>query len=222
MDHFAEIRSLLNRTEWDMDLLIALKRACEKVRSAEPILWMTQISPYVASFTHKWDTIMALSTSNFQQIQDWYTLFPCAWFEFTVFSSITVLKPQRVHTRIRSLGIRTKIGPKGFLHHFPNLTHFGQVGGQFNTNIKIGSKLATKEDLPQLTHLRLRHVNLFAQDLHNLHDIGFLDSLTHLNLSGNVHLASLPPLPKTLTHLTILRTDIPADTIFPDSLTVYR
>lgn len=194
MDHFAEIRSLLQSSPWDQNTHNALFEHTRALQEQEPILWMSQVAPYIASFQDKWDKYPYIARTAADALLV-VSLLPCI--------TLTYM-PQRFHLtleklpkpRITSLDYTYSLRPPNW-RNVNTFTHC--------TYLKLGERalppIIEVTPLEHITHLDLSGCNLDSDMLLALVSTGLFTNIKHLNLSNN-------PLPDDLPHISTINTTI--------------
>lgn len=193
---FGSIRSLLQRTSWDQKTIKMLHSKCSILAEENPRLWVTQVSPYVASFESKWDAmdIHARTKNDLRKMQ---ALFPYAWFSYRPYTTqypVRFLNTEPLFKRVRILNLRSSTDHVytrnlEFVKHFPNLK---QLGMNLTRHFSRASVKLNPSDVPTLEVLSLPNARLKDSDLEELTRLGFFRELRYLNLSGNESLTSIP------------------------------
>lgn len=216
-DKFAEIRSLLNTTEWDGQLFDGLKQVCISARRENPIKWMTQTIPYIASFQEKWDK-NPIYVYGQDGLEEWLSITPCAWFKL---SSKDITKDHPGYVRVISLEQQSLMFSHSspsleFLKFFPNMQKLTCTNLSFHTEFKLRLGDLKPEDIPPIVHLDLSGNHLRDSDYMPMHDIGLLKHVTSLKICYNTDITKVPfgILPK-LVDIDVSETSVPDDFPIP-------
>lgn len=202
------LRSLLNETTWDPDFYQRLHVLCSTLKAQDPIRWMTQFSPYIAGFQHKFDAY-PVRTAGVSAIKAYHNLLPLCWFDQQ--GSVPMLDPL-LKARIKHLSLYGAREPYwkhsyNYLKYFPHLTHL-VTAPTAPTHFSSYLDELTPQDIPPLTHVCLQNNSLIDSNLDLLEQIGFFKHIQFLNLSNNPDITRLPHMP-TLQFLRIENTSIP-------------
>lgn len=228
MSDFSEIRSIMNKTSWtSTDIVKHLLEICKRMKTEEPILWMTQVAPYIASFQDKWDSnVIRVRTAA--TIRSTLSTLPCVWFSYAPTFAISVSIQNHYGTRVKHLDLSGNKAPTAFkdswafLDQYPDLTRL-KCSPHSNSQIPFSNviRLWDRTIVPPLTHLSLPHCRVRTQDLEFLAQKGLLNDITHLDLSFNSKLTSIPyDLIPNLQELAVVKSGISKNYPSPSDVNV--
>lgn len=217
MSSFSEIRSIMNMSCWESTDFNRLRKLCHDLRMNDPVLWMSQVAPYVVSFQNHWNTYFNPTNRIDSILND----IPCVRFHREIkFPNLTDRRyNQHVWKYVKSLLVEdlyeasSSRMPKSYI--FPDLTHLEIIGPQL-TYVTFNSLLECNP--PQtplkLTHLTVRDFHMNNQSLVLLAAHGYAETIEVLDISNNVDLNEI-----TVEDFPNLRTLKASGTSIPEEIT---